>query len=164
MSEPAFSAGLSEDAGFLADAISGASFSSLAGSIITSYMSKRVLRHVLQTRRETTKVNADLTPFRLRHSELDCTLSQLLLLVPFPSRIHNAQETSTVQFHLNVHSAMMCLNWICLETIHHLPLSEMQVMCFSKLETSAKGVTNILRATSDRRQLLVRIVGKATLK
>ncbi|KAM0653481.1 hypothetical protein ACHAO3_001541 [Verticillium nonalfalfae] len=149
-SEEAFNECREERTSSLAEAFSGAWYSTFSGAIIICHIFNEILRHVHRTKATDRPEDVEFGGFWHKHRELDNIISSAFMFMPERFRLpKNLRNPTAVHTNLNLHAGIICLHHAAVEKVETYILPEsLRIASQSRLRTAAEEIVNIVRLSS----------------
>lgn len=147
-SDEAFVSGQAEQGCTLQESFRGANYSIFAGNVIICHIFTRLLKHAHRPAPEDHPEDVDFGQFWTRHRELDNMLSSAFMFLPqryqLPQGIH---DPVAVQYNLNLHAAVICLQNASREKADKYKLPGIRQSTRVRCLTASQEIVDILRAS-----------------
>ncbi|KAH6708243.1 hypothetical protein EV126DRAFT_107431 [Verticillium dahliae] len=149
-SEEAFNECREERTSSLAEAFSGAWYSTFSGPIIICHIFNEILRHVHRTKATDRPEDVEYGGFWHKHRKLDNIISSAFMFMPERFRLpKNLRNPTAVHTNLNLHAGIICLHHAAVDKVETYNLPEsLRIASQSRLRTAAEEIVNIVRLSS----------------
>ncbi|KAF3355373.1 Glucoamylase [Verticillium dahliae VDG1] len=149
-SEEAFNECREERTSSLAEAFSGAWYSTFSGPIIICHIFNEILRHVHRTKATDRLEDVEYGGFWHKHRKLDNIISSAFMFMPERFRLpKNLRNPTAVHTNLNLHAGIICLHHAAVDKVETYNLPEsLRIASQSRLRTAAEEIVNIVRLSS----------------
>ncbi|KAK4143852.1 uncharacterized protein C8A04DRAFT_12022 [Dichotomopilus funicola] len=147
-SEEAFISGQVEQGCTLQESFRGANYSVFAGNVIICHIFTRLLKHAHRPVPDDHPEDVDFGQFWTRHRDLDNMLSSAFMFLPQRYQLPQGMaDPVAVQYNLNLHAAVICLQNASKEKADKYKLPGIRQSARVRCLTAAQEIVDILRAS-----------------